>query len=88
MNDKQVSVPSGTLKEPDFPSPWLLRLDISLSSKCFGAKYGSACCTTHGVVRQSDEFIIIHAVFSQTSDRYAHSVLVVNISFYLWSVVF
>ena len=50
MNAKQVSVPLGTLKKPDFPSPWLLRLDISLSSQCFGAKYGSACCTADSVV--------------------------------------
>ena len=90
MNDKQVSmsVPPRTLKEPVFPSPWLLCLNISLGSQCFSAKYGSACCTADSVVWQSDEFVIIHAVFSQTSDRHTHSVFVVNICFYLRSVIF
>ena len=90
MNDKQVSmsVPPRTLKEPVFPSPWLLCLNISLGSQCFGAKYGSACCTADSVVWQSDEFVIIHAVFSQTSDRHTHSVLIIYIRFYLWSVIF
>ena len=90
MNDKQVSmsVPPGTLKEPVFPSPWLLCLNISLGSQCFGAKHSSACCTADSVVWQSDEFVIIHAVFSQTSDRHTHSVLIIYIRFYLWSVIF
>lgn len=50
MNAKQVSVPLGTLKKPDFPSPRLLCLNVSRGSQCFGAKYGSACRTADSVV--------------------------------------
>ena len=36
---------------------------------------------------QSDKLVIEHCIFSQTSDRYAHSTLVVHILCYLWTVV-
>ena len=66
----------------------LFLCDISFCLECLCTKYSSAGSSSYGVVGKSYEFVIVNFVLTETSDRYAHSIFVIDILAYLRTVVF
>ena len=65
----------------------LFCLDITLGCQRLSTEHCSARRASHCIVGQTDEFVVIDAVFPQTSDRNAHAILVVHIHGHLRTVI-
>ena len=62
--------------------------DVAFCFQCFSTENSSACSTSYSVVGKSYEFVIVNLVLTETSDRYAHAIFIVDILAYLRTVVF
>ena len=65
----------------------LFRLDISLCSQKLCTQYRTAGCAAQCVVGETYKLPIVNFVFSQTANRYAHALLIVDIQLYLRTII-
>ena len=65
----------------------LFRLDISLCGQKLCTQYRTAGCAAQCVVGETYKLPIVNFVFSQTANRYAHALLIVDIQLYLRTIV-
>ena len=67
---------------------FLFCLNISFCFQSLCTQDSSTCCTSYGVMRQTNEFPVIYRIFSQTSYADTHTVFKVDIHLNLWTVIF
>ena len=66
----------------------LFCFDESFCCQSLCAENSSACSASYCIVGQTYEFVIVYGILTETSNRNAHSILIIYILCYLRTVVF